>query len=199
MLTSYDDSSLVVDRLRDQVRGQNTAVTSCYFDFAVRKQLSATSVLGSMLKQMIDTMDIVPEDISPGLRKQMNKNYGHERLLVRIVKILQLITSSQPAFMCIDGFDECVGAQRVKILDSLEQILEKAPRTRIFLTGRPQIRAEIEERLAGRVIGVSICPNKGDMITYLRARLAEDRTPNTMDESLQADILKKIPENISGM
>ena len=199
MLTSYDDSSLVVDRLRDQVRGQNTAVTSFYFDFAVRKELSATSVLGSMLKQMIDTMDIVPEDISPGLRKQMNKNYGHERLLVRIVKILQLITSSQPAFMCIDGLDECVGAQRVKILDSLEQILEKAPRTRIFLTGRPQIRAEIEERLTGRVISVSVCPSKGDIITYLRARLAEDRTPNTMDESLEADILEKIPENISGM
>ena len=199
MLTSYNNSSLVVDRLRDQVRGQNTAVTSFYFDFAVRKELSATSVLGSMLKQMIDTMDIVPEDISPGLRKQMNKNYGHERLLVRIVKILQLITSSQPAFMCIDGFDECVGAQRVKILDSLEQILEKAPRTRIFLTGRPQIRAEIEEHLAGRVISVSVCPSRGDIITYLRARLAEDRTPNTMDESLEADILKKIPENISGM
>ena len=199
MLTSYNNSSLVVDRLRDQVRGQNTAVTSFYFDFAVRKELSATSVLGSMLKQMIDTMDIVPEDISRGLRKQMNTIYGHQGQLVCIVKILQLITSSQPAFMCIDGLDECVGAQRVKILDSLEQILEKAPRTRIFLTGRPQIRDEIEERLAGRVIGVSICPNKGDIITYLRARLAEDRTPDAMDESLEADILETIPENPSGM
>jgi len=199
VLTSYDDSSLVVDRLRDQVRGQNTAVNSFYFNFTVRKELSATRVLGSMLKQMIDTMGIVPEDISAGLRKQMNTIYGHEGQLVRIVKILQLITSSQPTFMCIDSLDGCVGAQRVKILDSLEQILEKAPRTRIFLTGRPQIRAEIEERLAGRVISVSVCASKGDIITYLRVRLAEDRTPDAMDESLEADILEKIPENTPRM
>ena len=198
MLTGYDDSSLIVDRLRDQAR-QNTAVTSFYFEFAVRKGLTATAVLGSILKQMVNEIKILPENISRGLKEQMNTIHEHGPELANIVKILQLITSSQLTFMCIDGLDECVGAQRVKILDSLKRILEKSPRTRIFITGRPQIRAEIEEHLAGRVISVSVCPSKDDIITYLHARLAEDETPDAMDESLETDILEKIPENISGM
>ena len=198
MLTCCDDSSLVVDRLRDQVR-QNTAVASFYFDFAVQKELTAAAMLGAMLKQMIKGINILPENISRGLKEEMSTINGHEPQLACIVKILQLITSSQPTFMCIDGLDECVRAQRVMVLDSLQQILKKAPGTRIFMTGRPQIRGEIEECLAGRVISVSVCPSKEDIITYLRARLAEDETPDAMDESLEADILEKIPENISGM
>ena len=37
VLTMGTDSSLVVDRLCDQTRGQNTAVTCFYFDFGARK------------------------------------------------------------------------------------------------------------------------------------------------------------------
>jgi len=101
--------------------------------------------------------------------------------------------------MCIDALDECVGVQRVKLLDSLKHILEKSPGTRIFVTGRPHIRAEIERRLAGRTISASIGPRKDDIIRYLRARLYEDETPEAMDESLEADIPEKIPQNISEM
>ena len=199
MLTSCDDSSLVVDRLRDQAKGQNTVVTSFYFDFAVRKELTAIAMLGSMLKQMIDGMEVIPGDISRGLKEQLSAIYGYEPQLVDIVKIIQLIASSQPTFMCIDGLDECVGAHRIRILDSLKQILDKSPGTRIFMTGRPEIRAEIEERLTGRVISLPVSPNKDDIATYLRARLAEDEIPDAMDESLESDILEKIPENVSGM
>ena len=199
MLTGCDDSSLVVDRLRDQARGQNTAVTSFYFDFSVREELSAIVMLGSMLKQMINRNEIFPKKI---WQRIDNQGYTANKIKVElddIVGILQLITSSQPTFMCIDGLDECVGAQRVMIFDSLQLILKKAPGTRIFMTGRPHFRAEIEERLPGWVISVPVGPNKDDIITYLRARLAEDETPDAMDGSLEADILEKIPENISGM
>ena len=51
VLTSRDISSLVVDRLCDQARGQkNTVVTCFYFYFAARKEQSATNMLGSLLK-----------------------------------------------------------------------------------------------------------------------------------------------------
>ena len=45
MLTSHDISSLVVDRLCDQAKGQNIAVTCLYFDFAARKEQSVTNML----------------------------------------------------------------------------------------------------------------------------------------------------------
>ena len=199
VLTCHDVSSLVVDRLCDQARGQNTTVTCFYFDFAARKEQSATAMLGSLLKQIVSGMETIPEDISRAFQEQKKAIGGRGPQLVDIVKMLQAITSSQRTFVCIDALDECAAVHRVKILDSLKQILERSPGTRIFITGRPHIRAEMETRLGGRVISVSLCPNKEDIIRYLRVRLGEDETPDAMDESLTTDILEKIPGNVSEM
>ena len=199
VLTGRDGSSLVVDRLCDQTRGGNTVVTCFYFDFAARKEQSAASMLGALLKQIVSGMEVIPEEISRAFQEQKKDIGGCGPQLGDIVKMLQLITSSQRTFMCIDALDECTGVQRFRLFDSLKQILEKSPGTRVFVTGRPHIRDEIEQRLAGRVISVSVAPRKADIITYLRVRLSEDETPNAMDASLERDILSKIPENISEM
>ena len=113
--------------------------------------------------------------------------------------MLQAITSSLPTFVCIDALDECAVPDRVKLLNSLQQVLEKSPRTLIFIIGRPHIQDEIERILAGQVTSVSISPRKGDIIGYLRVRLAEDPTPHAMNKSLEVDILEKIPGNMSKM
>ena len=199
MLTSHDVSSLVVDRLCDQARGQNTSVTCFYFDFATRKEHSVVNMLGSVLKQVIGGMERVPEEVSGAFQDQKKVIGGRGPRLPDIVKMLQTITSSQRTFVCIDALDECAAVHRVKLLNSLQQILEKSPRTRIFIIGRPYIRAEIEKRLPGRLISVSVSPSRNDIIEYLRARLDEDETPDAMDESLEADILEKIPQNMSEM
>ena len=199
VVTCRDISSLVVDRLCDQARGQNTTVTCFYFDFAARKEQSATAMLGSLLKQIVSGMEAIPEDISRAFQEQKKAIGGRGPLLIYIVKMLQTITSSQRTFVSIDALDECVTVHRVKILDSLKQILEKSPGTRVFITGRPHIRAEMEKRLGGKVISVSLCPNKEDIIRYILVRLGEDETPDAMDEGLVADILKKIPESVSEM
>ena len=199
MLTTRDDSSLIVDRLCDEGRGQNIAVTCFYFDFAARKEHSATSILGSLLKQMVGGMERIPQEIWRALLDQKKAIGGRRPRLVDIMKMLQLVTPLQPTFMCIDALDECAEVQRVKLLDSLKQILEKSPNVRIFVTGRPHIRAEIEKRLAGRMISVLIRHNKDDIISYLRIRLGDDRAPDAMDQSLEAEILEKISENLSEM
>ena len=197
MLISRDTSSLVVDRLSDQAKRQNIAVTCFYFDFAARKEQSATSILGSLLKQIVSGMERILEGMLRAFKNQKEAIGGCGPQLVDIVKLLQALTSSQPTFICIDALDECVGVQRRRVLDSLNQILEKSPRTRIFVTGRPHILAEIEKGLARKVACLSVSPRKGDIITYLLARLSEDETPDAMDESLEANILEKIAENIS--
>ena len=199
MLTSRDDSSLVVDRLCDQASGQNTAVSCFYLDFADRKEQSATNVLGSLLKQMVDGMERIPEEISRAFQQQKTTMSGRRPQLRNIVKMLQLVTSSRRTFMCIDAIDECSGAQRVRLLDSLKQILEKSPGTRIFATGRPYILAEIKKRLAGHMGSVSVSPARSDITEYLRIKLGEDEMPDAMDESLEAEILDKIPGSVSEM
>ena len=199
MLTSRDASSLVVDRLCDQAKGQNVAVTCFYFDFADRKEQSAVSILGSLLRQIVGGLERIPEEISRAFQEEKNAIGRRGLRLPDIVKMLQAITSSLRTFVCIDALDECAVLDRVKLLNSLQQILQKSPGTRIFIIGRPHIRAEIERLLAGRVASVSVSPRKGDIIGYLHARLGEDPTPHAMNKDLEADILKKIPEKMSEM
>ena len=199
MLTSRGGSSLVVDRLGDQIKGQIAAVTCFYFDFAARKEQSATSIFGSLVKQIVSGMERIPDEISRAFQEQKKVAGGCGPQLADLVKMLQAITSSHPTFVCVDALDECQGVQRARVLDSLKQILERSPGTRIFVTGRPHIRAEMEKRFAGRMISVSICPTRGDIIEYLRVRLSEDEMPDAMDESLEVEILEKIPESVSEM
>jgi len=67
------------------------------------------------------------------------------------------------------------------------------------MTGRQHVQAEIQKRLSGRVTSIAIAPKKGDVIGYLRTRLKEDTNPDAMDITLEVDILRKIPEDISEM
>ena len=164
----------MVDTLCAQVRGPNTAITCFYFDFAARKEQSATNMLGSLVRQIVSGMERIPDEISTAFQKQKQAIGGCGPQLVDLVKMLQTITSTRPTFVCLDALDECVGVQRVKVLDSLKQILKRSPATRIFVTGRPHIQAEIKKRLVGRVVSVSVCPTKGDITGYLQARLGED-------------------------
>jgi len=199
VLTSHDVSSLVVDRLCDRFTGQNTAVTCFYVDFAARKEQSVANILGSLLRQVVGGMEKVPEGITQAFERQKMAIGGRAPRLPDIVKMLQGITSSLRVFVCIDALDECAAAHRGKLLNSLQQILETSPFTRIFIIGRPHVRAEVERRLTGRVISVSVGPSKDDIMEYLRLRLDEDETPDAMDENLEADILEKIPKIMSEM
>ena len=156
------------------------AVGCFYFYFASQKEQSATSVLGALLKQVVSGMKRVPEEITQAYEDQKTVIGGRSPQLADIVKMLQITSSEKRTFM-------------------LNQILQRSPGTRIFITGRPQIQPEVGRRLAGKVASLSISPKSGDIISYIHTRLDEDMDPDAMDSSLEADILKKIPDDFSEM
>ena len=65
------------------------------------------------------------------------------------------------------------------------------------MTGRPHIRPEIARRLAGRVTSQHISTKRADISRCLHSRLEDDPTPDAMNSDLKAEILKKIPEDVS--
>jgi len=197
VLTSRDGSSLVIDSLCNQAKAENVTVTCFYFDFAAQNEQSPTSILGSLLKQLVFGLEEIPEEISEAYEDRKNAIGGQGPQISDILKMLQITSSRKRAFICIDAVDECATEHRVKLLDSLSQLLQHVPGTRIFVTGRPHILPEIRRRYAGRVTSISINPKRDDIITYLHSRLAADTTPDAMDSTLEADILEKIPRDIS--
>ena len=189
----------MIDSLCDQAGEQNVAVTCFYFDFAAQQEQSSTSMLGTLLKQLVVGLGEVPEEIVQAYQNQKNSIGGRRPRHADIIKMLQIACSTKRTFICIDALDECVLEHRTKLLDSLKNILQKTLGTRIFVTGRPHIRPEITGRLAGRVTSLPISTKRDDIIKYLHSRLGEDPTPDAMNGGLEAEILKKIPEDVSDM
>jgi len=196
VLTNCNVSSLVIDKLCDQARGQNATVACFYFDFAARKEHSPTNILGALLKQLVWGLDAIPKEISLAYEDQKNAIGGRGPQLADIVKMLYAAASEKPTFICIDALDECVAGYRAKLLDSLNEILQRSPGTRVFVTGRPHVGAEVGKRLPGRA-AIRVTPRRDDIISYIHSKLDEDATPDAMDNNLKADILKRIPEDIS--
>ena len=199
MLTSCDASSLVMDRLGDRTRGQGVTVAGFYFDFAVKKEQTPTNMLGAVLKQVVSGLGDMPEEIARAYEDQKQVIGGRGPQLPDIVEMLQYTTSIKRTFICIDALDECVTGYRVKILASLGQILRSSPGTRMFVTGRPHIEAEVGKRLSGRGTVIRITPQRHDIISYLHRRLEEDTMPDAMDGNLEADIMEKICKDVSEM
>lgn len=85
---------------------------------------------------------------------------------------------------------------RPEILDSLRQILEKPPNTRIFPTRRGHIRGEVDRYFGERTTVLSIKPNNDDIVRYVWMRLSKDISLDKMDSGLEDEISKSITENI---
>jgi len=152
-------------------------------------------MLGAMLKQLISRGGI-PQHVQEAFRKAKREFGGRGLLLPDMVEILKKsITSLPRLFICIDAVDECTPKHRRDILESMEGILRVSSNTRVFLTGRPHIDGEIVKRF-GEAVRIPLSPPKRDIESYLEMRLDGDPDPNAMDDELQADIMKTIPEKI---
>ena len=124
---------------------------------------------------------------------------GRGLRLPDLVQILKRAIATLPrVFICIDALDECIPKHLQELFVSMKDILQVSPRTRIFLTGRPQVEAEIT-RLFTNCVTVPISPKPNDIKIYLEKKLEMDTERTAMSDCLRADILRTIPQRISGM
>ena len=193
LLISHDNSSLVIDKLCDAEEG--TAVACFYFDFAARNEQSPTNMLGSLLRQLVSGLEKIPEAVVRDFRDEKRVIGGRGLQVPGILKMLQqTIAATRRTFICVDALDECVPEHRMIVLESLGQILQGSPNTRIFMTGRQHIRGEVEGKLSGVASFVFIQPADGGVTGFLRERLRKDTTPHIMSSTLKAEIMRCIPE-----
>jgi len=196
LLTDWDDSSLVIDKLCDEAgeEDEDTAVACFYFDFASRNEQSPVIMLGSLLRQLVSGLDGIPEAVIRSFRKQTKVIGGRGLQVSGILKMFQAITTTKRTFICVDALDECVPEHRMVILESLGQIVQGSLGARIFLTGRSHVQSEVERKLNGAAAFVLIEPTRGGIIKYLREKLRKDTTPEMMSSTLEANIIEGIPE-----
>ena len=193
-------SSLVIDTLLKGIDGDDVAVAYVYCDFTIQNMQSTSAVLGSVLRQVVGALAEIPDEVQGVFEKAKRQADGCG---LRLPEILDMLTKFLPslsrAFICIDALDEFPTKQRAQLWNSLQRMVRECPNTRLFLTGRPQIRTEVEDYLAKETEMVAIEPTLEDIIRYIEERLNEDLDKSAIDEGLREDIRRVVPKRVSGM
>jgi len=191
-------SSLVMDSLCDEPGEEDIVVAGFYCDFRGQQEQTTADIIGAILKQLVARPEVL-EHVKTAFQKAKMELGGRGLRLPDMVRMLKRAIATLPqVFICIDALDECLPKHLLDLLESLKDILQGAPRTRIFVTGRPHIGAEIKRYFAAGVI-VHISPTRHEIKRYLEKRLEMDTMRDAMSDGLRTDILRIIPARISEM
>ena len=200
MLTSNKISSLVIDTLREQTRRQNTAVLALYCDYQAQKDQSAVNMIGCLLRQIALGGPRIPDEIKSAFDESRPGGGQGLRLADMVKLFVKTISSIELVYMCVDAVDEVLPQHRSEFLRALRQVIQDAPNVRIFLTGRPYIRGELDKHLTKAYI-IHILADQEDITRYLSQKIDhdDDQNPDLMTEALRSDIMKTMLERCSEM
>jgi len=197
-LMARNISSLVIDNLRDEAGEEENAIAGFYCDFRDQQGQTTTNIMGAILEQLVVRGEVLGH-VQSAFRKAQRERGGRGLRLPDMVRMLKQAVATLPqVFICIDALDEYLPKHLLELLESMKDVLEKSPGMRIFVTGRPQVEAEIIRYFTTAVI-VLISPNTHDIKRYLEKKLEMDSEPEAMSDTLRADISKIILERISKM
>ena len=183
LLTARYTSSLVIDRLCDQAMDEDIAVAYLYCDYLAHQEQTTTNMMGAVLKQLLGKVDI-PKDLRRAFQEGKKVAGGRRLLLPDLVRRLKIAIASLPqVFICIDALDEFLPKNLPELLESLREIIRECPRMRIFLTGRPHAKENIQKYFTKAVV-IHIKPNTDDIRNFLEMRLDRDDEPEAMDRVL---------------
>jgi len=198
-LNSRNNSSLVIDRLCDQADVGSMAVACVYCDFSTQEEQSVTGLLGALLKQVVLALEPIPDRVQKAFEDSKRGVGGRRLLLADILAMLsQSLSYLRRVFICIDALDEFLAKNRPEFWESLQEIVLKCPNIRLFLTGRVHIRDEVQKYFPSTAEMLQISSRTHDIGIYVKMRLSRDSELDAMNAELETDILRIIPEVVSG-
>ena len=155
-------------------------------------------MIGSLLGQLaLGAVGTVGE-IKDAFEKSRQGGGKSLRLPEMLGLFLKTISSCDRVYICVDAMDELVPQHRPDFLRALQQLIQEAPNTRLFLTGRPHIRGELDKHLTKGAYIIHIVPDEGDIGKYLSRKIDDDddQDPGLMTEGLKDDIMKTMLERL---
>ena len=185
MLTRNKISSLVIDTLCEQACRKGVVVLFFYCNDQEQKDQSAVNIIGSLLRQFAVGAAEVPKGIRSAFEESRQEGRKGPQLPEMVELFVKTIISIERAYICIDAADELLPQDLSEFLDALGQIIREAPNTRLFLTGRPHIRREVEKHLTEGAYSINVMVDQGDIARHLSQKMddgnARDADLNTKD------------------
>ena len=158
-------------------------------------------MIGGLLKQVAIGAIGGPDEIKRAFEESKWGGGQGLRLPEMLKLFTEAISSIELVYVCVDAVDELLPHDRSEFLRALRQIIQDAPNVRLFLTGRPYIRGELDKHLTKEGYIIRIVANQGDITRYVSQEMDDDdaRNPNLMTENLKNDIMKAMLEKASEM
>ena len=201
MLISGEISSLVIDNLRKKTRGENMVILSLYCDYQTQKDQSVVNIMGSLLSQVALGARQIPSEIQRAF--ELGQRGRHALQLSDMVELLvKTVSSIERVYICFDAMDELLPQNRSELLRTLRQIIREAPNIRLFLTGRPYTRGELDKYLTKGAYTIPIVADQGDIARYVSRKMEDDEDdgdPDMMPDDLKHEIMETMLERASEM
>lgn len=176
---------------------EKIAVIFIYCDYRDKVNQTLVNLIGSLTKQLILQAGVIPAAVWDTYKtmERMQKPFNLESGEAIIKALLQQFDR---VHICVDALDECQPEARRQLLEFFKTITGTV--VRLFVTGRPNVEAELATSLADRLISKTpIVANKEDIQIYLSQQISQDRYPEAMDEILRTQMADKIIEWSQGM
>jgi len=202
MLTGNEISSLVIDTLRDRTRGQNIAVLGLYCDYQTQGEQSAVNMIGGLLRQVVWGEAGIRDEIRSAFNESKRRGGQGLRMPDMLKLFVKVVNSIDRVYICVDAVDELLPKNRAEFLRELRRITQDAPNTRLFLTTRLCIQAELLRQLKGTPYVIKIVADQGEIARYLSLMVDNDGDngdPDLMTENLKNDIIRTMLEKASEM
>ena len=188
-------TAIVVDDVYSRFQGDTSiGIAYLYCDFKLQNQQSPKTLLATLLKQLAQKQNSIPELVQTLYRKSRSKRVrptlGDISTMLRYVSTLY-----SDIFIIVDALDECHKTSLGTLLDEIFY-LQQRTRARIFSTSRYNL--EVVERFRGSV-SLEIRASDEDVQKYLAGRM--QRLPSFVlgSPDLQGQVKATISEAVDGM
>ena len=199
MLTTNKISSLVIDTLCEQACREGIVVLFFYCNSQEQKDQSAVNIIGSLLRQFVVGAAEIPKGIHSAFEESKQGGGKGLQLPDMVELFVKTTISIERTYICIDAVDELLPQDLSGLLDALGQIIREVPNMRLFLTGRPHIRGEVEKHLMEGAYCINIMVDQGDIARHLSRKMDDDdaRDADSKREDLKNEIRGEMSERSS--
>jgi len=174
-------------------------MASFHCDYADLSTLSATKILGTLAKQLLEDIDIPPSVEQDPCFSQGNQSLSVQevsRVLGAIVSLYSTI------YLVVDGLDECPKEEEHDVLNSLRVYCAQGlTSVKIFVSSREPAES-FDNNMVSHTIFIRKHDNSSDIYGYIResiSSLRQARRLAVQDESLVDEIINTLSEKAHGM
>ena len=193
--------SSVVDSLLAEAESTKIAVASYYCDYSDSNTLTALSIFGTLIKQLLSTVTI-PQHIE----QQIDRCYAHgartpdsHEMLEIFVETLKLFSK---VYLVIDGLDECKREEHAVVLSSVKKlVVSDVPELKLFVSSREEadITACLEANETIHVTEESINPDIELFVTEAIDQRLRSGAMVVHNKSLRQEIITGLIKGARGM